>query len=63
MTDHPQADRAQTYVVDKDPDKDKREEDARSYFERTGSYRAEDVMAVLGDPREHVDINSRTRRA
>jgi hypothetical protein len=57
MTDHP-ADRAQTYVVEKDADAAKKEEDARSYFERTGSYRAEDVMDVLGDPREHVEISS-----
>lgn len=26
------------------------------HFERTGSYRAEDVRRVLGDPRDHAEL-------
>lgn len=57
MTDD-QADREQTYVMEKDADIERKEADARSYFERTGSYRAEDVVDLLGDPRDRVEIKS-----
>jgi hypothetical protein len=54
MTNH----RAQTHVVEKDADTKAKEADARRHFERTGSYRAEDVARVLGDPRDRVEIKS-----
>jgi hypothetical protein len=53
------ADRVQTQVVEKDEETKTKEADARRHFERTGSYRAEDVISVLGDPRERVEIKSR----
>ena len=52
-------DRVQTHRAEKDAETKEREAAARRYFERTGSYRAEDVMSVLGDPRERVEIKSR----
>ena len=45
-------------MTEKDADAERKEEDARTYFERTGSYRAEDVMDVLGDPRDRIEIRS-----
>lgn len=49
---------AQTQEVKKDEETKKREAAASLYYVRTGSYRAVDVLRVLGDPRERVEINA-----
>lgn len=52
------SDRDQNLGERGDADAEESKAEARRHFERTGSYRAEDVISVLGDPREHVEIKS-----
>jgi hypothetical protein len=35
---------------------DEKAKEMVAYFERTGSYRAADVVRVLGDQRDHCDV-------
>lgn len=48
----------QTLSQDRCADTERKCADAQWHFMNTGTYRAEDIIELLGDPRESVDVKS-----